>query len=109
MPSKQTAESSLRGPAAHVSPHDNHTVSAFDCYGEQQASVDTVPNLEKARFRSTTLRRILRADLRIGADRVNYNVQGLGHRLPAARLTPPPVALGLGTLGSPLFVVTGEH
>lgn len=110
MPSTQRTKPSVRGPVVRISPHDNHTVLTFDCCcGEQQVSVDTVPNLEKARFWGTTPRRMLRAALRIDADRVNCKVQGLGHRRPVSRRIPLAAALGLGMLGNPLFVVADEH
>ena len=98
------------GPVTRVTPTRVSTALTFDCCcGEQQVTVNTVPDLEKARKWRATLKRVQRVDIHINGDHANCIVVGLGHRLPVSRPVPLAVALGFAVIGDPLHVTIGER
>lgn len=100
----------MRGPVISMSPNDTSTALTFDsCFGQQEVAVDAVPDVDRARDWHGALRRIHRVEICVGRDRVSCTVQGLGHRLPVIRRIPLSVALGMGKIGNPLFVLVGDR
>ena len=100
----------MQGPVISMSPNETSTALTFDCCcGPQEVAVDAVPDEARARDWHGALRRIHRVDICVDRDRVSCTVQGLGHRLPVIRRVPLSVALGMGQIGDPLFVLVGDR
>ena len=100
----------MRGPVIRISPNESSTALTFDCCcGHKEVAVDAVPDVDRAKDWHGTLRRVHRVDICVDAHRVSCTVQGLGHRLPVIRRVPLSVALGMGQIGDPLYVLVGER
>ena len=100
----------MQGPVISMSPNETSTALTFDCCGGQkQVAVDAVPDVDRAHDWHGALRRIHRVNICVDRDRVSCTVQGLGHRLPVIRRVPLSVALGMGQIGDPLFVLVGDR
>lgn len=100
----------MRGPVIRISPNESSTALTYDCScGHKEVAVDALPDVDRAKEWHGAIRRIHRVDICVDAHRVSCTVQGLGHRLPVIRRVPLSVALGLGQIGQPLFVLEGER
>ena len=100
----------MRGPVIRITPNETSTDLTFDCCcGQKEVAVDAVPDVDRAKGWQGTFRRIHRVDICVDSHRVSCTVQGLGHRLPVIRRVPLSVALGMGQIGNPLFVLVGER
>ena len=99
----------MRGPVIRISPNETSTALTFDCCcGPKEVALDAIPDVARARDWHATLRRVHRVDICVDPNRVSCTVKGLGHRLPVIRRVPLAVALGMGEIGDPLFVLVGE-
>ncbi len=100
----------MRGQVVRITPNGVSTALTFDCCcGQKRIAVDGVPDVERARAWYGTMRRVHQVDICVDDDRVRCTVQGLGHRHPVIRRVPLAVALGMGQIGDPLYVMVGER
>lgn len=99
----------MRGSVIRISPNESSTALTFDCgYGHKEVAVGALPDVDRAKNWHGALRRVHRVDICVDAHRVICTVQGMGHHLPVIRRVPLSVALGMGQIGDPLYVLVGE-
>ena len=100
----------MRGPVIRISSNGSSTDLTFDCCcGHKEVAVDAIADVDRAKNWHGAIRRIHRVDICVDDSRVSCTVQGMGHRLPVIRRVPLAVALGMGEMGDPLFVMMGER
>lgn len=69
-----------------------------------EMAVPAVADSDVARRWLRMVRRVHRVEVRVSGHGVSAVVDGVGHRLPFRRRLPLALALGLGKLGTPIFL-----